>query len=824
MPRKGEQLVIGGHAIQLSNLDKVLYPGARFRKADVINYYIRVADALLPHLKDRPVTLKRFPNGVRGEYFYEKDAPGFTPEWVRTFPVPRRDRGEPDIRFIIIDQVATLVWLSNLANLEIHPFLHRVPWLDCPTSIVFDCDPGPGADILTCARVAMLLRDLLAGLGLESFPKVSGSKGLQVYVPLNMRVTYQATSAFARAVADLLAQQNPDLIVSRMARSARARKVFIDWSQNADFKSTVSVYSLRAKRNHPLVSVPVDWSELETAIEKSDGEHLAFDPEVALSRIEQLGDLFNPVLTLSQELPQEIATPFEKEQSAAQHHEGRTDHPKTAVRRSRQGSRRRFIVRRRDARPARFELMLEIDDALKSWSLAAGLPRKRNESRTATKTPDNPLESIEKGAGPSKPRTRGATTTTWDAGTYDVIEGNYSKGFFRFFLNGARLSGEWTLSRTGKASQNKWQLEYSEAQSEAGPVRSRKEESKSRVSRRLPNKSSSNVRRDYPDLRSLPAAKMTFVEPMLAKLVNQVPEGESWIYEIKLDGYRALAMKTDNDVTLFSRRGNRLNSRFPTIAGAFDFMPSGTIVDGEIVAMDEEGRPSFSTLQNSLSSDPPLYYYVFDVLAYRGKDTKRLTLHERRALLEHEVMASAADPIRTSPVFDTTATQLLSAARETELEGVIAKRRDCVYEPATRSGAWVKYKTNQSQELVIGGYMPGPNAFEYLLAGYYQGTELIFVAKIKNGFTPALRRSVAAKFKGLDTPICPFSNLPEPQNARRGEALTAEVMKRCRWLKPKLVAQIEFTEWTSANHLRHSKFAGLRDDKDPRKVTREVAA
>src|SRR5215217_4589338 len=251
MARKTEQVTVGRRRIEVSNLDKLLYPGTKFTKANVIDYYIKISRYLLPHLKNRPVTLLRFPEGVFEESFYEKDAPAFTPAWVKTVPVPRRETPGPDIQYILINDLPTLVWLANLACLEIHPFLHLASRLDRPTSIVFDCDPGEGANILDCARVGLMLRDVLQELGLDSFVKVSGSKGLQVYVPLNSSATYDETQPFAKALAEILAQREPKLIVSEMPKRLRTRKVFIDWSQNAEYKTTVGVYSLRAKRERP---------------------------------------------------------------------------------------------------------------------------------------------------------------------------------------------------------------------------------------------------------------------------------------------------------------------------------------------------------------------------------------------------------------------------------------------------------------------------------------------------------------------------------------------------------------------------------------------
>ena len=324
------------------------------------------------------------------------------------------------------------------------------------------------------------------------------------------------------------------------------------------------------------------------------------------------------------------------------------------------------------------------------------------------------------------------------------------------------------------------------------------------------------------DLEQLPKARLDFIPPMLARPVNELPAGTGWIYELKLDGYRALVLKTRRVVTLFSRRGNNLSNNYPTITRACSFLPDDTIVDGELVVLDEQGRPSFSALQKSRFTPDALHFYVFDLLACEGRDLRKLPLVQRRELLEEYVLKDMRDPVRLSPSFNTSPNRLIAAAKKSGLEGVIGKRGDSRYESGERSGAWVKYKTNKGQELVIGGYKPGTTGFDYLLVGYYEGKDLIFIAKIRNGFTPTLRLEIAKNFPKLRTSVCPFANLPEPASARRGEAITAEVMKKIQWLRPKLVAQIEYTEWTKGNHLRHSKFVGLRNDKKASEVIKET--
>ena len=477
MARKSEQVLVDGKSVEVSNLDKVLYPGEKFTKAKVIDYYVRISKYLLPHLKNHPVTLKRFPDGVFGEFFYEKDAPAFTPEWVKIVLVPRRETPGPDIRYILINDLPTLVWLANLANLEIHPFLHKAPRLNRPTSIVFDCDPGEGANVLDCARVALMFRDVLSELGLESHVKVSGSKGLQVYVPLNSPVTYDETQPLAKALAELLAQREPKLIVSEMPKRLRTKKVFIDWSQNAEFKTTVGVYSLRAKTHRPYVSLPVEWNELESALKKRDPEQLYFTPQQAIERAEELGDLFKPVLKQVQKLPPELRRYFKQQQQtrssrstqALQPYAAKRDFRKTAEpkpkapQRSRQGSRRRFVIQKHAASHLHYDFRLEMHDVLKSWSVPKGPPLKKDERRLAMPTEDHPIEYLDFEGIIPKGQYGGGTVMVWDIGTYDLIEGNYYKGMLRVYLTGTKLKGEWTLKKFIDGSneqdkRDKWHL------------------------------------------------------------------------------------------------------------------------------------------------------------------------------------------------------------------------------------------------------------------------------------------------------------------------------------------------------------------------------
>jgi bifunctional non-homologous end joining protein LigD len=300
MSKKAE-IEVEGKKVGVSNLDKVLYPEAGFTKGQVIDYYIRIAPVLLPHLKNRPITLKRYPDGVEGFFFYEKECPPHRPSWVKTTEVSSR-RDEGTINYCMINDLAALVWAANLADLELHTFLHRAPAISRPTAVAFDLDPGPPADIVLCCQVGIWLKSILDDLELKCFAKTSGSKGLQLYLPLNMATTYEKTKSFAHALAERLEREHPDEVVSRMQKALRKGKVLIDWSQNEEHKTTVCVYSLRAKER-PTVSTPVTWQEVKLAVKNGDGSHLIFDSVAVLDRVERQGDLFAPVLTLKQRLP-----------------------------------------------------------------------------------------------------------------------------------------------------------------------------------------------------------------------------------------------------------------------------------------------------------------------------------------------------------------------------------------------------------------------------------------------------------------------------------------------------------------------------------------
>jgi len=315
--------------------------------------------------------------------------------------------------------------------------------------------------------------------------------------------------------------------------------------------------------------------------------------------------------------------------------------------------------------------------------------------------------------------------------------------------------------------------------------------------------------------------KAGFVQPMLLLRTETLPDDLArWSYQLKLDGYRAIAFKTGGKVHLRSRNDNDFSDRYPTVVTGLSKMPNDTVIDGEVVALDDDGRPSFNALQN-FTPGTRIVYYVFDVLVLEGRTVMGETLEMRQELLERQVLASLAEPVRYTGELNAGLRDLIHSVKTQGLEGLVAKRRSSKYEPGVRSGAWMKMRVNRGQEFVIAGYTLGTKTFDAVIIGYYDDDRLIYAARTRNGFTPATRNQLFKKFARLENSECPFANLPEARSGRWGQGLTRAKMAECRWLKPILVGEFEFVEWTPDNHLRHSRFMALREDKAAKDVRRE---
>lgn len=436
--------------VTFTNPQKVFFPAAGYTKGDMVKYYIEVAPFILPHLRDRPVTLIRFPDGVDGEKFYEKNAPKFTPPWVKTTAVSRRST-TGTINYIEINDVETLAWCANLAALELHPFLHRAKTPKQPASVAFDLDPGEGADLLDCIDVALLVKQLLDGLGLLALPKVSGSKGLQLFVPLNTKTTYAATASFAKAVAEMLEQQHPDLVVSRMAKALRRDKVMIDWSQNSGSKTTVAVYSMRGKRDRPFISMPVEWKELLAVKKSKKIAALNFSPSDALKRLRKRGDLFAPLLTTKQALPkafQNLSRPPDDPLGSyrAKRDFSITAEPHDSPGRLKAGAKqRRFVIQKHAASHLHYDFRLEMNGTLKSWAIPKGISTEVGVKRSAFHVEDHPMGYLKFEGTIPKGQYGGGTVMVWDIGTYELLGGSMADGDLKLLLHGKKLIGEWHM-------------------------------------------------------------------------------------------------------------------------------------------------------------------------------------------------------------------------------------------------------------------------------------------------------------------------------------------------------------------------------------------
>ncbi|MDR3406844.1 MAG: non-homologous end-joining DNA ligase [Chthoniobacter sp.] len=500
---------------------------------------------------------------------------------------------------------------------------------------------------------------------------------------------------------------------------------------------------------------------------------------------------------------------------------------------------RRFVIQKHDASRLHYDFRLEIGGTLKSWAVPKGVPYAHGEKRLAVQTEDHPLAYIDFEGSIPEGQYGGGTVMVWDQGTFEPLSKTPAKdlagGKLHFVLKGTKLKGEWYLVRL--RDENQWLLIRGGA--DLKPV-SRKQEDTSALSghsmrelakgdRVWQSKSAGKATSKATKRRTTRAALLPkFVEPMKARLAAHAPKGD-WIYEIKFDGFRALALKGGSQVRLLSRNEKDFGGKFPEVMESLLALKAqDAIIDGEIVALDEDGRSSFQLLQaRELGQErPPLFFYAFDLLQLDGESLVDLPLAERREKLKH-LLRGAPDTIRYSDSLGSDATRLLAQARKLGLEGLIGKRTDSVYESGKRMGAWVKLKLRKEQEFVIGGYTDPEGTrphFGALLVGVQRKGKLIYVGKVGTGFDHHLLKSLHGAFKKIARDSCPFTNLPEKSEGRWRQGITVAQMKRCHWVKPEMVCQVKFGEWTRDDRLRQPVFLGLREDKDASEVVRERAS
>ncbi|MEO5919671.1 MAG: non-homologous end-joining DNA ligase, partial [Pseudolysinimonas sp.] len=696
-----EQIVeVGGHRLKLTNLDKVLYPETGTTKGEVLDYYSRVADYLIPHARDRAATRKRWVNGVGtaadpGAVFFEKQLPSHAPSWIAHRDIEHSDGPKT---YPLVNDLPTLIWLAQMAALEIHVPQWRFGRGGStsradkprPDRMVLDLDPGEGAGLAECVEVAKLVRELLRGMGLDPMPVTSGSKGIHLYAALDGSQTSDQISAVAHELARALEADHPDLVVSDMKKTLRGGKVLVDWSQNSGSKTTIVPYSLRG-RTRPTVATPRTWREL-----MSPGlRHLELGEVLArLRKPDPLADLsaghIDETLGVYRSMRNASKTPEPGLDTSAP----RTTRPA--------GAGLSFVIQEHHT-PGRvhFDFRLEKDGVLVSWAVPKNVPTDPGQNHLAVHTEDHPLEYGGFEGTIPKGEYGAGSVTIWDAGTYE--EEKFSDDEVIVILHGDKLDAKRVaLIHTGKgdnsarkgageAGQN-WLMHLMKDQRKgvwsSGPGAKRQAPASKPL--RKPGKTVVGTR----------TGGAQAVHPMLATLgdIEAFTGGAGWIYEMKWDGYRAIATVTgigeDREMSFRSRNGLDMTATFPELVALLDAVDGDAVLDGEIVALDDKGRPSFERLQQragltkhgdveAARKKQKVEYFVFDVLTLGDESTVKLPYDERRDRVEGAVRETG--PIKVPGDAGSDLKKALATSKRLGLEGVMAKRRDSPYREGKRS-------------------------------------------------------------------------------------------------------------------------------------------
>jgi len=827
MAAKTEQVVtVAGHRVKLTNLEKVLYPETGTTKAEVLDYYSRVADVLIPHARNRPVTRKRWVEGVGtdakpGSVFFEKNLPTSAPSWI-----PRRDIQHSDHvnTYPLVNDLATLVWLAQQASLELHVPQWRFGKAGArqnPDRLVLDLDPGEGAGLEECVEVARLVRGILEGMGLEAFPVTSGSKGIHLYAPLDGEQTSDQVSEVAHELARLLEADHPDLVVSDMKKTLRAGKVLLDWSQNNGNKTTIVPYSLRG-RMRPTVAAPRTWEEL-----LSPGLRQLELHEV-LERVATSGDP-------AAELEREIWHSRETEEALAEYRSMRdgskTPEPMggeaagTGVRPTGNS----FVIQEHHATALHYDFRLERDGVLVSWAVPKGVPTQAGKNHLAVHTEDHPLEYGQFEGEIPKGEYGAGKVTIWDRGSYDLEKWRDDEVIFTIHgekHGSSRLALIQTDSGGGsdKKPGKNWLLHYMKDQQpvdwdDPESIAASKARSASGSWKRVGAEPRKGLKRGKTVVGGRTNASGT-VHPMLATLADDsFAGGDGWVYELKWDGYRAIATVRDGALDLRSRNGLDFSATYPELQAIVDAVDGDAVLDGEIVALDERGRPSFQQLQTRSGITNPrevervrkrqgVEFFAFDVLELGGRSLAGLPYSERRAALREAVRDT--DVVRVPPDAGGDLDAAIRTSRELGLEGVMAKRIDSPYRLGRRSRDWLKLKHTLTQEVVVAGWRPGNGAradtVGSLLLGVPDGGRLRYVGRVGSGFTDRELTELRARLDRLARQTSPLIGVPGPD------------AREAHWVTPSLVGEVGYAERTSDGRLRAPTWRGWRPDKSPGEV------
>lgn len=830
-----EQTVrIGGRRLRLSNLDKVLYPETGTTKGEVIDYYTRIAPRLLPHVRERPVTRKRWPDGVGtdadpGEPFFAKALEPGAPTWVRRLPIDHSS-GAKD--YPLVDDLPTVVYLAQVASLELHvpqwrfsPDGERLH----PDRLVLDLDPGPGVGLAECAEVARWARVILQDIGLDPLPVTSGSKGIHLYAHLDGHQSSDAASAIAKELARAIEADHPDLVVSQMSKSARPGKVFIDWSQNNGSKTTIAPYSLRG-RSHPTVAAPRTWEELDDP----GLRHLLFT-EV----LDRPGDPLAPVERdagpLRAYISKRTAGATPEPVPDAPHADAAPD------------GLPRFVIQEHHATRLHWDVRLEHDGVLVSWAVPKGVPPTTAKNSLAVMTEDHPMQYLDFAGEIPRGEYGAGIMTVWDTGTYELekwrddeviatLEGGPDGPLGRVRLalirtEGAGEKSQWLLHRMKTDAEGR-------PQSEGDPVvpldhrRTDRAAPEPESSPESAPRTSTSPTPPSPARSPTPASPPSPAQlrPMLstaatAGIARAAADrwGEPWV-EMKWDGIRGIGLWDGDRLRLRSRNGNDLTAAYPELTTVdLGLGPKPAVIDGEIVALDAQGRPSFPLLQKRMNlAQPreierearrtPVQLYLFDVLSVGERDVAALPLTERRGILE-ALAQDAGPPVVLPPVFDDVDAAVATSGRF-GLEGVVVKDPGSAYRRGERSEQWLKVKHSRTQEVVIGGVRPGKGnragTIGSLLVGVPGPDGLHYAGRVGSGFGEQTLARLGEVLGALGSDTDPFVGVPA---ADARDAL---------WVRPELVAEVEFAEFTPGGILRQARWRGLRPDKDPGEVVREV--
>ncbi|MFZ3452096.1 ATP-dependent DNA ligase [Arthrobacter sp. 7Tela_A1] len=857
-PKQRETVNVDGHRLRLTSLDKVLYPETGTTKADVLSYYAAIADTLIPYARNRPATRKRWVNGVGtpqqpGQVFFQKNIDDSAPSWVKHYAIEHKERTNV---YPLVNDLATLTWLAQLAALEIH-----VPqWQfgargvkQNPDRLVLDLDPGEGASLAQCAEVARLARSILTDMGLDARPVTSGSKGIHLYAALDKKQTSDEVSAVAHELARALEADHPDLVVSDMKKTLRKGKVLVDWSQNNANKTTICPYSLRG-RFHPTVAAPRTWEELE------DPDLAQLDYEQVLERVDNLGDPLAGMHSgqadagdLDAATAPDRLHKYRSMRDAAKTPEPVPEEAPKAV----EGDGNSFVIQEHHARRLHWDFRLERDGVLVSWAVPKGPPTTPDRNHLAVQTEDHPLDyggfegSIPKGEYGA------GEVTIWDHGTYDTekwrpdkevivtVHGQPDGGLARDGAADRRFAFIHTGGEDGKSN---WLLHLMKDQRpaetrEAGggpePAAKRTPSKKSAPATPNPAEAAKTAAKARPDPLPLPDASavrqdikdsgMPSLKPMLATLGSKadINDDADWAFEMKWDGVRAIAEVTPEGTRLISRNGNDMTVAYPELQElGRSLNGERAVLDGEIVALNKAGRPDFGLLQprmhltrardaEAAAAKTPVQFMLFDLLWLDGNSLLELSWEQRREILEQAVESSdAGGHIQVPPALDLGMDDAVEASKELGLEGVVAKRRSADYSAGIRSRSWIKLKNQFSQEVVIVGWRPGQgsraNKVGSLLVAVPDGTELQYIGRVGSGLSEKDLALVGSRLKKLSRKTAPLDDVP------RADASDAH------WVRPVLVGEVTYAERTGTGKLRHPVWRGLRPDKRPSEVVAEI--